>query len=130
MSAGNDYAGKRVLVVEDEPVNREIVMILLEDRGVAFDVAEDGARAVELASQSRYDLILMDVQLPVMSGLEATQRIRALPGARTPIVAMTAGSFAEDVALCREAGMDDFLAKPFDPDVFLARVERYLADGG
>ena len=121
----------RILLVEDEPVNREIVAILLEERGIAYDVAEDGAQAVELAGRNRYDLILMDMQLPVMNGLEATEKIRTLPDARsTPIVAMTANAFDEDRERCLAAGMVDFLAKPFRPDQFLALVDRYLPPAG
>ncbi|MFO1282868.1 MAG: PAS domain S-box protein [Burkholderiales bacterium] len=123
--------GGRVLLVEDEPVNREIVAILLEERGVGFDVAEDGAQAVDLAGRNRYDLILMDMQLPVMNGLEATERIRRLPHAdRTPIVAMTANAFDEDRGRCLAVGMVDFLAKPFKPDEFLRLLDRYLPRAG
>jgi CheY-like chemotaxis protein len=123
--------GGRVLLVEDEPVNREIVAILLEERGVGFDVAEDGAQAVDLASRNRYDLILMDMQLPVLNGLEATERIRRLPHAdKTPIVAMTANAFDEDRGRCLAVGMVDFLAKPFKPDEFLRLLDRYLPRAG
>ena len=122
------FAGTRVLLVEDEPVNREIALLLLEEAGLAGDSAEDGLQAVELAGRNVYDLILMDMQMPRLDGLEATRRIRALPGCRTvPIVAMTANAFAEDKARCLEAGMDHFIAKPIDQDLFFATVLECLA---
>ena len=92
------------------------------------DVAEDGAAAVRMVALQHYDLILMDVQMPVMDGLEATRRIRLLArGATTPIIALTANAFAEDRAECLAAGMDDFLAKPFHPDVLYELVVTWLA---
>jgi CheY-like chemotaxis protein len=82
--------------------------------------------AVELACSRRYALILMDVQMPILDGLEATRRIRALAAHRTPIVALTANAFADDRARCLAAGMDDFVTKPVDPDLLFATVLRWL----
>jgi CheY-like chemotaxis protein len=85
---------------------------------------------VALASQHRYDLILMDVQLPKMDGLEATRRIRLLPGgAQTPIIALTANAFAEDRKRCMDAGMDDFVAKPFEPEPLFGVLLKWLDRG-
>jgi CheY-like chemotaxis protein len=107
----------RVLVAEDEPVNSEIACILLEDAGFEVDVAEDGILALEKASQGTYGVILMDMQMPHMDGLEATRRIRQLPGyANTPVLALTANAFAEDKARCLAAGMTAFLTKPVPPE--------------
>ncbi|MCL2635397.1 MAG: PAS domain-containing protein [Betaproteobacteria bacterium] len=124
------YGGRRILLVEDEPINREIALTMLEDVGLGVDVAEDGEIAVQLASGRTYDLIIMDVQMPRLDGLEATQRIRRLAGREhTPIVAMTANAFAEDRQRCLAAGMNDFIAKPFQPESFYTTLLRWLQRG-
>lgn len=111
------YAGQRILVVDDDPVNRQVALIQLEFVNMVADMAEDGAQAVAMAQKSSYAAIFMDMQMPKLNGLEATQQIRQLPGYRdTPIIAMTANAFAEDKAKCLAAGMNDFLIKPFNPD--------------
>ncbi len=109
--------GIRVLVAEDEPVNREVTVSLLEDVGLTVDVANDGREALEMTLRGDYDLILMDVQMPVMNGLEATVEIRRIPELRLlPILAMTANAFDEDRELCLAAGMNAHISKPVDPD--------------
>ena len=121
------HEGKRVLVVDDEPINREIAKIQLESAGLSVDVAEDGADAVAMAQDVTYAAIFMDMQMPNIDGLEATQQIRRVPGYRdTPIIAMTANAFAEDKARCLEAGMSDFIAKPFVPDQLFVALLRGL----
>ncbi|PAP76585.1 hybrid sensor histidine kinase/response regulator [Rubrivirga marina] len=104
----------RVLLVEDHEVNRKVATGLLARLGIAPDVAENGAEALDALRRDRYDLVLMDLQMPVLDGIGATRRLRAeLPAARQPrVVALTANAFAEDAARCREAGMDGFLTKP------------------
>ena len=112
-----DHAGSRILLVDDDPVNREIATALLNQVEQIVDTAEDGAQAVDMVRRQSYALILMDMQMPVMDGLQATRLIRTLPGGdQVPIVAITANAFAEDTERCQDAGMDDFLAKPLAPE--------------
>jgi CheY-like chemotaxis protein len=100
----------------------------LEAVNLIADIAEDGAKAVALAQKNSYAAILMDMQMPTLNGLEATQEIRRLPGYRdTPIIAMTANAFAEDKVKCMAAGMNDFLIKPFKPDELFATLLRALS---
>ena len=120
-----------MLIVEDEPINREIVQILVEDVGLSADVAEDGAKAVELARANRYDAILMDMQMPNMDGLEATLHLRGLPGHdQTPIIALTANAFEEHRQRCLDAGMNDFLTKPVNPSVLYEVLLHWIAPPG
>ena len=123
-----DYAGCRILLVEDEPINREITWMMLEDIGQVVDLAEDGIEAIELARQTAYDLILMDMQMPRMNGLDATREIRAMPtGSTVPIIALTANAFAEDRERCLAAGMNDFIAKPVHPEALYAGMLKLLS---
>ncbi len=121
------HSGKRILVADDEPVNQEVTRFLLEDIGLKADSAEDGVEAVALARKTVYAAILMDMQMPRLNGLEATRQIRQIPGYRQiPIIAMTANAFVEDTSRCLEAGMDDFMIKPFDPDKLYSMLIAHL----
>jgi PAS domain S-box-containing protein len=111
----------RVLLVEDNPVNRQFALAVLKSVGALITVAVDGREAVRLASEGEYDLILMDCQMPVMDGYEATRRIRAA-GITTPVIALTANAMEGDRDRCAAAGMDDYLAKPIRPDTLRAAV--------
>jgi CheY-like chemotaxis protein len=119
----------RVLLAEDLQANQILVIAILKRTGYQVDVVENGALAVEAVQRADHDLVLMDVQMPVMDGLEATRKIRALGGkvANIPVVALTASVLEQDVEACRAAGMDDFVAKPIDADALLGAVARWVS---
>ncbi|MBQ9452165.1 MAG: amino acid permease [Desulfovibrio sp.] len=129
------FHGKRVLLVEDMAVNRELANLILTDLGFAVDMAEDGRQAVDKVAQSApgyFDIILMDIQMPNMNGYEASQAIRAMAEAKKshiPIVAMTANAFTEDVQAAHEAGMNGHIAKPLDIPVMTTTLKKVLGMG-
>jgi CheY-like chemotaxis protein len=117
----------RILVVDDNEVNRELALAWLDNVGLSADTASDGREAVHRAQETAYDLILMDMQMPVMDGLEATRAIRALPGgAAVPILAMTANAFEEERVTCLAAGMNDFVIKPVVVGALYATMLKWL----
>ena len=121
----------KILLVEDNPINQRVTLLLLEKLGCRVDLANDGAAAVELFRRNRYDLTFMDCQMPVLDGYEASGAIRALEREeqrrRTPIVALTAHALSGDRAKCLEAGMDDFLTKPTSKERLRAAISKWAA---
>ena len=120
--------GARVLLVEDNEVNQQVASEMLAGAGLQVDIANHGAECLTMLDQGRYDLVLMDMQMPVMNGLQATETIRA--GGRhpdLPIVAMTANVLAEDRERCQQAGMNDFISKPIEPEALWAMLLRWIA---
>jgi polar amino acid transport system substrate-binding protein len=121
-------------LVEDNEINQEVAIGQLEDAEVFVDLAENGAEAVRMAGENDYDIVLMDMQMPVMDGIEATRILRANPRFETlPIIAMTANALVSDREMCLQAGMNDHIAKPIDPDqlfgVLLRWIKRPDGDG-
>ena len=121
--------GLRVLVVEDNPTNRLIATRLLQQLGATVETADDGLQGVEAASRSAFDLIFMDIQMPVMDGVEATRRIRALagPASETPILAMTANAMSHQSETYIAAGMNGVVAKPLSPAALVAQIAAIVA---
>ena len=124
------HGGARILLAEDDGINQEVATALLEGSGLIAEIANNGREAVDLARDTDYALILMDMQMPVMDGVDATRAVRALPGrAATPILAMTANAYIEDRAACEAAGMNDFITKPVDPQEFYKILNLWLSRG-
>ncbi len=128
------FLGKRVLLTEDVDINREIFISLTEDTGISVECAENGQEAVDMffSRPSDFDLILMDIHMPIMDGYEASKAIRSLPlvQAKTiPIVAMTANAFSEDIENCKAFGMNDHIAKPIEPEIVFKKLFQYLIGG-
>ncbi|MCF7989123.1 MAG: response regulator [Thiohalocapsa sp.] len=140
VAANHAYAGKvsardahapRILLAEDNMINREVALAILRSLGYTADVAVNGEDALRLLRMSRYDLVLMDIQMPIMDGLEATAAVRRFADAPTPssvpVIAISAGSEEEEGPRCRRAGLDDYLAKPLDPEEVGATLAKWLS---
>jgi CheY-like chemotaxis protein/HPt (histidine-containing phosphotransfer) domain-containing protein len=127
-SWGGGQVVGRLLLAEDNPINQKVAVAMLSSAGYQVDTVSDGAAAVQAIASQEYDAILMDCQMPELSGYEATAAIRAQegPDRHTPIIAMTAGARGEDHERCLAAGMDGYLSKPVSKDALLALVARWL----
>jgi CheY-like chemotaxis protein len=138
----NNFSGHRVLLAEDMEINREIVQVMLESTNLEIDFAENGLQAVEMYTEEpeRYEIIFMDIHMPGMDGYEATRRIRTFEEnmkkthispkyscKRTPIIAMTANVFKEDIDNCIKAGMDDHIGKPLDFEIVMKKIHNYFS---
>jgi two-component system sensor histidine kinase/response regulator len=127
LSPLNDLRGAHILAVDDNDINLQVVQEILEDLGLQVSTAADGAQAVDMVRAKRYDLVLMDMQMPVMDGLEATRAIRAFADhGNLPIVAMTANAMTQDRQRCLDAGMNDFVAKPIEPERLFEVLRQWL----
>ena len=123
------HHGSHILLAEDNAVNREVAVLLLSQAGLVVDTAIDGREAVEKVRTMAYDLVLMDMQMPEMDGLEATQIIRSIAGNKDlPILAMTANVFKADRQACMNAGMNDFVTKPIDLGNLLSVIAKWLPE--
>jgi two-component system sensor histidine kinase/response regulator len=123
--------GRHILLVEDNEINQMVARELLEDAGLVVDVACDGQAALEMVRGAAYDLVFMDMQMPVMDGLTATREIRKIRGlSRLPIVAMTANAMEQDRQKCIEAGMNDSVIKPIDPERLWAALLQWVDQDG
>ena len=124
-----DLSGARVLVAEDSKGSQMVVEVLLKKAGCEVRLVDDGAQALKAAGEEMFDVILMDMSMPNMDGIESTRRIRAMEGegSKTPIIAMTANAFADDRQACMEAGMDDFITKPISMDGLLDRLVHWVS---
>jgi two-component system, sensor histidine kinase and response regulator len=125
---GEAPAKRRLLVAEDNAANQRLILAVLENAGYSVDIAADGVAAVNAVRKRPYDLILMDIRMPVMGGIEATRCIRAMntPMARCPILALTANAMTGDREDCLAAGMNDYISKPIDLKGLVAKIKSYL----
>lgn len=122
-----NHEGARLLLAEDNDVNREVIVALLRSAGMVVESAKDGLEVIKKAQANSYDLILMDMQMPNMDGIDATLAIRTLSGWETiPIIALTANTFAESHRTCTEVGMNDFITKPIDPEILYTTLLKWL----
>ena len=126
ISAAAPLRGKRILLAEDNEVNQQVATAFLQSAGLEVSVACNGLQAVEMAQSGQFAVILMDMHMPEMDGLEATRQIRSIPAcARTPIIAMTAAVMQEDKKACFDAGMDDFVGKPIEPEELIGALRKW-----
>ena len=126
---GEPHEAVRILLAEDNVVNQRVALRILEKAGHSVVLARDGAEAVEKFNGQRFDMVLMDMQMPKMSGIEATATIRKMEaGLRTPIIALTAHAMSGDRQRCLDAGMDDYLAKPIHASALVALINKYRAE--
>ncbi len=117
-----------ILIVEDNPVNRKLISLLLNRAGFSFAIAENGAEALEQLDKGDFRLVLMDMMMPVMNGYEATKAIRANPKLKSlPVIALTANAMRGEEEKCREAGCSDYIAKPYSKDRILAAINTLIA---
>jgi CheY-like chemotaxis protein len=119
----------KILIVEDNPINQIVIKKFLEKWEAEYEIVDNGQKALEIVQIKAFDLILMDIQMPIMDGYSATKKIRSLDDEKyieLPIIALTAGDESEIKTNIKEAGMNEFLTKPFNPDELFSLIKRYL----
>ncbi len=124
-----DLKNANILLAEDNVSNQQIIILYIKNAVKKIDVAFNGKEALEKFGHTKYDLVLMDIQMPIMDGLKATQKIREIEqstNSHTPIIAVTANAFPEDKERCLASGMDDYISKPFQPDELLQMIKKHL----
>ncbi|MBF0448947.1 MAG: response regulator [Magnetococcales bacterium] len=121
------FDGSRILLVEDNTINQQVAFELLSMAGLSVEIAENGIQALEKTAEDRYAVILMDIQMPQMDGYEASRRLRLIHGDKLPIIAMTANAMQGEREKCLEAGMNDHISKPFDPQQLFKKLAFWLA---
>ncbi|MFZ5351150.1 MAG: response regulator [Bacillota bacterium] len=129
MQNSNENRKNKILLVEDNEISREVGILLLEKKGYIITAAENGETALALLESSKYDLIMMDLQMPVMDGYTATKKIREkekFNGGHVIIIALTAYAMKEDVEKCLALGMDDYLSKPINAEEMYKKLEKWL----
>lgn len=124
-TANQQLAGLSVLVAEDNQFNRLLLQIMLGNNDISYDMADNGLQAVELATRKNYDIVLMDIQMPEMDGIEATKKIRSMTGDRLPIIAITANAVEEELNAYIREGLTDYLTKPFDEQKLISKIKEY-----
>jgi CheY-like chemotaxis protein len=117
----------RILIAEDNPINQQLAMIVLTKMGYQPEIAENGKEAIDMLRESKFDIVLMDVQMPEMDGMEAARAIRSEMSIQPVIIAMTANAMQSDREDCLQAGMDDYISKPFKPHEIAAMIKRWAA---
>lgn len=125
-----DIANANILLVEDNFSNQQIIILYIKDEVKKIEVAFNGKEALDKFGKAKYDLILMDVQMPIMDGFKATEKIRQIEkstGTHTPIIAVTANAFPEDKEKCLASGMDDYISKPFQPEDLIRKMKKHLS---
>ena len=117
----------RILMAEDNPINQKVGKLILQRAGFVIDLVEDGSEALEAQRANPYDLILMDCQMPIMDGFEASRQIRQLDGPQPVIVAVTANALVGERERCLQAGMNDYLSKPFQAEQLISVVKKWVS---
>ena len=125
-TALDEYENKRILIVEDNEINQLVLGNMIEAMGIDYDIAIHGEEALSISESTDYDLILMDLQMPVMDGVTAASKLKQRDGFSTPIIAVTANVMPTDIKRAKEAGMDDYLAKPIDMKHLKQAIDRWL----